>query len=195
MLLKPRAPGTEAVVTALVAIPRTARNAAAPRISARAAGRRASRRRPCTCRGARAADGTGPRDALWPHGRRSKDRFHLLTTQELSRERARVVGFRRKFWIITPSTVFDEKGSIVLPSSSTYRYVHSTDPGATRGESAPTHSFRMLSSSAAAAASRAASSSALAAARGPPRVSARPAVSRQRSRVPSYRRRRVAARR
>ena len=36
--MEPRAPGTEVVVTALVAIPRITRNAAAPRISARAAG-------------------------------------------------------------------------------------------------------------------------------------------------------------
>ena len=32
-----------------------------------------------------ASFGTGPRDALWPHGRRSKDRFHLALTQEVSR--------------------------------------------------------------------------------------------------------------
>ena len=137
-MLKPRAPGTEAVVTALVAIPRTARNAAAPRISARAAGEareppkamhvprreipptpfRGDERKRAVFRtrafagpagpGARGAEvglrwtagtkaepavaerrlasfGTGPRDALWPHGRRSKDRFHLALTQEVSR--------------------------------------------------------------------------------------------------------------
>ena len=168
MLLKPRAPGTEAVVTALVAIPRTARNAAAPRISARAAGRRASRRRPCTCRGARfrrlpfvetngngrfferersrvprVREPEGPKSACGGRpGRKSSRRSRsgvsrrsepdratrcghtedaqktvsISSRRRSCRERARVVGFRRKFWIITPSTVFDEKGSIVLPS-------------------------------------------------------------------------------